>query len=570
MALAKSPIHSRALWLSLALIGSLAFSFGSSVNATTIVPPGLVPPGTVWTTTGSPYCVTGDIQVSLLSIQPGVEVLIDGPFEIEVLTTISSQGENGNEVRFAPLPPTQNWRGILFDTTPPGSEFVYTVFEGASNSAVSLVDCVAPLFEGCLFMNNSSTGSGGAIFAQNVAGDLSVVNCHFEGNAAAVNGGALQSDLSSGSLLCTGCTFIGNVANPGYQVGNRVGGAMRILSGDAEVTQCVFEDNRSNSRCSASFECDVTARGGALYIDTPGLVDIENCLLRGNITDARNGGGSCAFGGSRLSYGAGVYVQSGEVALRNCIIACGEAVVSGLGCMTVRRGSGIFVNGGNVQIEYCTVARNDNATGIYQSGGSVTMNSSILFFNNGTGVELEGTIAADYCNIQEPVGYPGLNNLNFNPAFAGTGCSCDDLRITLGSPSMDSGDPLLGLDVCFPPSIGSDAPDQGAHGGALGCDWSFLSCLPLSPNFIRGDVNGDGIVDIGDPVSALSALFGGGPPVQCEDSSDANDDGAFDVSDSVFSLTSQFSGGPSPSSPFPDCGVDPTPDPLVCIASPCP
>lgn len=84
--------------------------------------------------------------------------------------------------------------------------------------------------------------------------------------------------------------------------------------------------------------------------------------------------------------------------------------------------------------------------------------------------------------------------------------------------------------------------------------------------FVRGDVNGDALVDISDVVFALAALFiPGAPPSDCVVSGDTNDDGLLDISDAVYSLAGLFiPGAPPPSPPYPGCGGDPTPDGLTC------
>ncbi|MEM7261744.1 MAG: dockerin type I domain-containing protein [Planctomycetota bacterium] len=84
--------------------------------------------------------------------------------------------------------------------------------------------------------------------------------------------------------------------------------------------------------------------------------------------------------------------------------------------------------------------------------------------------------------------------------------------------------------------------------------------------FIRGDVNIDGDVDIADPVALLQWMFipGGGSPPECADSADANDDGAIDMADVIYSLSAQFVAG-APPIPAPNtCGIDATPDLLTC------
>ncbi|MCA8960512.1 MAG: hypothetical protein KDC38_08365 [Planctomycetes bacterium] len=81
--------------------------------------------------------------------------------------------------------------------------------------------------------------------------------------------------------------------------------------------------------------------------------------------------------------------------------------------------------------------------------------------------------------------------------------------------------------------------------------------------FTRGDVNGDGLFDIGDAVAGLDHLFGGAT-LACDDALDANDDGGKDIGDAVSILATLFSGGSPPPAPFPDCGEDPTADALTC------
>ena len=84
--------------------------------------------------------------------------------------------------------------------------------------------------------------------------------------------------------------------------------------------------------------------------------------------------------------------------------------------------------------------------------------------------------------------------------------------------------------------------------------------------FLRGDGNGDGAIDLADPVSALAHLFSGGAAF-CLDAQDSNDDGSLNVADPVFTLGYLFSSGPPPLAPFVACGVDPTADSLDCAGA---
>ena len=83
--------------------------------------------------------------------------------------------------------------------------------------------------------------------------------------------------------------------------------------------------------------------------------------------------------------------------------------------------------------------------------------------------------------------------------------------------------------------------------------------------FIRGDLNEDGIIETGDLIACMA-----GPPFSCDDASDVNDDGVWDMGDCTY-LQNFLSGGPQPPPPYPNCGTDPTPDALDCVSFPsCP
>jgi hypothetical protein len=84
--------------------------------------------------------------------------------------------------------------------------------------------------------------------------------------------------------------------------------------------------------------------------------------------------------------------------------------------------------------------------------------------------------------------------------------------------------------------------------------------------FIRGDINADGSVTMDDYIDCIN-----GPPYMCDDAADVNDDGVLNTLDCDYLLNYVAGGGPQPPPPFPDCGVDPTPDSLGCADfPPCP
>lgn len=96
---------------------------------------------------------------------------------------------------------------------------------------------------------------------------------------------------------------------------------------------------------------------------------------------------------------------------------------------------------------------------------------------------------------------------------------------------------------------------------------STLEILPSSGiAFIRGDVNGDGRLNVTDAVFLTSYLFDSGTAPPCLDAADVNDDGSLSVTDVIFLL--RFLGGsPPPPPPFAVAGTDPTPDSFTCLPS---
>ncbi len=95
-------------------------------------------------------------------------------------------------------------------------------------------------------------------------------------------------------------------------------------------------------------------------------------------------------------------------------------------------------------------------------------------------------------------------------------------------------------------------------------------CTPIvvAEEFIRGDYNGDGLVNIADPIALLDFLFALGTIIDCNDALDGNDDGGVDIGDAVTMLSYLFDEGPEPPTPFVACGTDPTGDTLDCVSFP--
>ncbi len=86
--------------------------------------------------------------------------------------------------------------------------------------------------------------------------------------------------------------------------------------------------------------------------------------------------------------------------------------------------------------------------------------------------------------------------------------------------------------------------------------------------FMRGDVDQDERLDIGDSIAILLYLYLGASEPACLKAADMNDDSKIDVSDAIYGLQYRFLGGPQPLPPV-TCAKDPSPDDLTCWMSKC-
>jgi len=103
----------------------------------------------------------------------------------------------------------------------------------------------------------------------------------------------------------------------------------------------------------------------------------------------------------------------------------------------------------------------------------------------------------------------------------------------------------------------------GGGGSCVPCEFGCTNGFCLR-QFIRGDTNNDNKVDLSDAIYLLNFLFKGGQSVSCLDTADANDDSKVDISDAINILRFLFQGGERIVAPYPEAGVDPTEDSLVC------
>lgn len=182
---------------------AVACLFGGSARATDVS--GSVLEDTTWGAAGSPYVVVGDVRVrvgSVLTIDPGVEVRFDGPYEIYVEegSSIVAEGSGSERILFtsnAPSPTSTDWKNI-FVSGSPASSFRHCVFEHGtrglylSESSPAIERCVfrlcqtgiwcarsSPVITGTEIIDCTSVGVY-CLYSQSAP---SLNGCNLEGNA---------------------------------------------------------------------------------------------------------------------------------------------------------------------------------------------------------------------------------------------------------------------------------------------------------------------------------------------------------------------------------------------------
>jgi hypothetical protein len=332
--------------------------------------------------------------------------------------------------------------------------------------------------------------------------------------------------------------------------------------------------------------CVITRNSGnGIQCERRSAPAITACEISGNDTTAPlivasglGHGGVCLFPAARAALancliagnsGHGVSVASlGEAALVNCLIAGNSSHGVSVAYL------------GEVALDHCTVTGNAGA-GVTPvdpliSPTAPALTGCIVFGNGGGSLVVRGEAGAQvsYSTTEGDL-WPGEGNLNVDPLFRRPGVydfarfeagqpdipdfivDAGDYRLTPGSPAQDavppSGGPE-GSDLAGLPRLACGRLDMGA--------FEVQECPERI--FRRGDVNGDGRIDITDPVATLGYLFSGAAEPGCPKSADVNDDGSLNIADPIALLSYLFLGGEEPRPPFPGCGPDPTADGLPC------
>jgi hypothetical protein len=402
-----------------------------------------------------------------------------------------------------------------------------TLHQGRRSGGGLFIAGASPAIVRCRIEGNAVEGDGGGVFLADSGAVLE--ECALSRNRAGGSGGGIAVEGASAAAL-ERCVLAGNAA------GDR-GGGLRTESALAAI-DCEIRGNQAG-------------RGGGAAID--GVSDFAEVELR----RSRILGNAAPLAGGLLIADAAARVE--------------ESVIAG---NLARIGAGIYVIGARASdVEGCTITENESVSGAAvrcrDEDGAPRIRNSIVWGNRGP--ELTGSV--EYSLVDLPDLAAGTNSGGF-PVFErapGLWQPCASLEepgcvpvrwtpgrtpqpaaygrwepgryhLLLDSAAIDRGDPAAA------PDPDGTRRDIGAH----------YRPRPLR-GFIRGDLDGDGAVDLAD-ARELCRVFSGERGLECDDAADFDDRSGIGPADLVALIIRGFGAPLAPERPFPACGVDPTPD----------
>jgi len=425
---------------SLTLTILVLLSFGLATISQTTVGTGEVTG--LWTKNNSPYIITGSITVpedGKLAIEPGVEVLFDGQYVMEVIGRLEANGTYDENINFSMLDTTgfssdnyQGWLGLSFmnvsNNPQEASLLGHINFEYSAGSAIT---CYFAQLEASNIKISHNKGYG--IYL------ASTIDASFENIQISSNGlGGMKLDGSSPQI--SKFEIIEN-SGPGILL---LGG---INSGDqAVLKQGLIANNTSTNGGGVvvgmeaslymeevSIENNVAVNGGGIYCNM-GYLEMVNINISHN--EAENGGGLNIKGWS-------------SVTINNSLISNNTAL---------QFGGAILNEASSLQINKTTIADNtasETGSGIdylFIENKVNTISNSILWSNYPQEIYTFSVIPeVQYSDIMG--GYEGLAVINEDPLFI----DADNNNYHLSwntypqesgfkSPAIDSGDPATAYD----------------------------------------------------------------------------------------------------------------------------
>jgi predicted outer membrane repeat protein len=369
-----------------------------------------------------------------------------------------------------------------------------TDFEGHTShgAGVRIIGSIGggPLLKTCVIRRNRATWSGAGLYGPQASPIIRL--CTIRDNMVPSSGAGGGGVEVAGGVIDQ-CLFRKNDAG----IASAVGGAIRVGSSGATITNCTFEQNASSAvHCGAGTVirgCDFTQNssedGGAITI-AGANVGIIDCGFTQNVSSSFGGAVYALPNASaqvinseffeNASLEGNAVANRGLLTLVNCVLV-GNQSFEGFG----GRGA-VFNHSGELMIINCTIAHNKfqdgPGAGVHNEGGHTSIVNSVLWGNVGElpGEQSQvfasaGTIAIDFSCVQGWTGaLGGMANFGANPQFVDAngpdndlGTADDNVRLQSDSGCVNSGN------TSALPADSFDIDDDGDTMEAIPLDAEF-------------------------------------------------------------------------------------------------
>ena len=405
--------------------------------AVTNIPAGLVS-GT-WTTSGSPYNIQGNIQISngtTLTIEPGVSVIFQGTYKLNVKGRLLAIGTETDSITFVSADTINGWRGIRYVNTLVTNDtsiikycnIAYSwAFAGsstdASGGALYFENFSKAIISNCLISNCKADYYGGAIYCLGSSPTIknnTIVNNVIPNTSSNGAGGGIYCDNGSNptisfntisynsvpSYLCYGGGIMCNSSSPTISnntISNNsacFGGGIVCNNSNSLITNNTISFNTATANPNGN--------GSGIYCSGSGAPSILNNTITNN--NAANGGGICSYGSNSIisnniiTYNTATNGSGGGI----CCFQWGNQTITNniISNNTAAQGGGISCDGSSVIISNNTITNNTSTSfGTEYGGGGIYCSGSNPIFSNNTIANNSAVVGgALYCfNAANPV-----------------------------------------------------------------------------------------------------------------------------------------------------------------------
>lgn len=468
------------------LTSILILTFQLCTFGQTIIPGGNIS-GT-WYQSGSPYLIQGNVHVTDLIIEPGVDIIFEDNFEFIVQNSLIAIGSVTDSIRFT----VSDTSGFYTNSHSGWTGFDTYFYEYSAD--FTLQYCIIEYCKNGVYMDGSLNISDCSIRNNSVGilvewpnnSDDIFERLHVYNNRG--NGLYFSSGNSGNSPLIKDCRVVNNEGYgiySGFAVGATIDNCLvknntRGISAGLETGAYIVNSEIINNGSLA-------LNGGGIYVS--GSCSINNCTIKNNI--AKSGGGisaslnffeqvvinNCQIDSNFATHsGGGIYSAMGGFILKNSVVSNNSATFGGgiyaldannyysgnnqisnnliYKNYAVEKGAGLFVRG-SYGAEINQVTFIGNYAGVVGGGifndkifsEPMSISNSILWNNSPD----QAADSIDYMNITYTDiqgGWPGTGNINSNPLFKSP--STNDYSLTWAnfpiidythSPCIDAGDP---------------------------------------------------------------------------------------------------------------------------------